>query len=226
MRTLAIGDIHGCSRALDLLLAAIDLRAGDTLITLGDYVDRGPDSRGVLDRLIALHQSHPVISLRGNHEIMMLQGRINPVAETFWREVGGDEALASYDVPGKPAKLEDVPAAHWQFIEEQCVDWWENDTHFFVHANVYPQIPLADQPGDALFWHRFSNRGPHISGKIMVCGHTNQKSGLPVNLGHAICIDTWVYGKGWLTCLDVTNGLLFQANQAGQQRQLRVDDLG
>ncbi|HEY9796072.1 MAG TPA: hypothetical protein V6D30_10555, partial [Leptolyngbyaceae cyanobacterium] len=64
---------------------------------------------------------------------------------------------------------------------------------------------------------------PHCSGKIMVCGHSSQKSGVPLNVGHAICIDTWVYGKGWLTCLDVTSGRVWQANQAGQQREAWID---
>jgi serine/threonine protein phosphatase 1 len=59
----------------------------------------------------------------------------------------------------------------------------------------------------------------------MVCGHSSQKSGLPLNIGHAICIDTWVYGKGWLTCLDVTSGKVWQANQAGQQREAWIDQL-
>jgi len=58
----------------------------------------------------------------------------------------------------------------------------------------------------------------------MVCGHTSQKSGLPVNLGHAICIDTWAYGTGWLTCLDVTSGRVWQANQAGEQRTAWIDE--
>jgi len=68
------------------------------------------------------------------------------------------------------------------------------------------------------------NPAPHCSGKIMVCGHTSQKSGVPLNLGHAICIDTWAYGKGWLTCLDVISGRVWQANQAGQQREAWIDE--
>jgi serine/threonine protein phosphatase 1 len=75
MRTLAIGDIHGCLAALDDLLAAVAPQPDDLLVFLGDYVDRGPDSRGVLDRLIELCRTHRVVPLRGNHEMMMRYAR-------------------------------------------------------------------------------------------------------------------------------------------------------
>ena len=73
MRLLAISDIHGCSRAFDTLLDAVAPKPDDQIITLGDYVDRGPDSRGVLDRLVALHDTGRLIALRGNHDVMMLE---------------------------------------------------------------------------------------------------------------------------------------------------------
>lgn len=75
MRHLAIGDIHGCSRALDALLAVVKPRPDDLLITLGDYVNRGPDSRGVVERLVSLHRAGHLIALTGNHEQMMLEAR-------------------------------------------------------------------------------------------------------------------------------------------------------
>ncbi|MGL4552234.1 MAG: metallophosphoesterase, partial [Gemmataceae bacterium] len=74
MRTLAIGDIHGYSATLDALLQAVAPAADDRVVTLGDYVDRGPDSRGVIDRLIALHATGRLIPLFGNHDEMMLEG--------------------------------------------------------------------------------------------------------------------------------------------------------
>ncbi|MDJ0562930.1 MAG: metallophosphoesterase, partial [Microcystis sp. M49629_WE12] len=73
MRTLAIGDIHGCSKALDHLLEIVNPKPQDTLITLGDYVNKGRDSKGVIDRLISLHKQGNLIPLKGNHEIIMLQ---------------------------------------------------------------------------------------------------------------------------------------------------------
>jgi serine/threonine protein phosphatase 1 len=232
MRILAIGDIHGCSIAFDTLLAAVNLQSDDKIITLGDYVDRGPDSKGAIDRLIALHDAGQLTALRGNHELMMLQARDSttlPKAarrpnKSQWLAKGGTATLASYAKPGKVGKLKDVPEQHWHFIENVCVNWYEIDTHFFVHANASPDLSLAEQPDQMLFWEKFSNPAPHFSGKTMVCGHTSQKSGLPLNFGHAICIDTRVYGKGWLTCLDVTTGRVWQANQVAQHRTAWIDD--
>jgi serine/threonine protein phosphatase 1 len=116
-----------------------------------------------------------------------------------------------------------VPEEHWHFIENVCANWYETETHFFVHANVAPDVPLIEQSHHMLFWEKFADPAPHISGKTMVCGHTSQKSGVPLNFGHAICIDTRVYGKGWLTCLDVMSGRIWQANQAGQYRTAWID---
>jgi serine/threonine protein phosphatase 1 len=132
--------------------------------------------------------------------------------------------LASYSLSDDELNLADIPNTHWNFLENVCVNWYETDTHFFVHANADSALSLSQQSDDVLFWERFNNPAPHCSGKIMVCGHTSQKSGVPLNLGHAICIDTWVYGKGWLTCLDVISGRVWQANQAGQQREAWIDE--
>jgi serine/threonine protein phosphatase 1 len=223
-RILAIGDIHGCSRALNLLLAAIDPHGEDTVITLGDAIDRGPDSRGVLDRLIDLHRSGRLVPLRGNHEMMLLAARRSQQDEEFWRHFGGVQALQSYSRLGRPGTLEDIPAKHWNFLEFLSVDWHECSTHFFVHANAYPDYSLDAQPRTELFWQTFLDRGPHCSGKIMVCGHTQQSSGVPLNIGHAICLDTLAYGDGWLTGLDVTTGQVWQANQRGEHRTAHIDD--
>ncbi|HEY9651246.1 MAG TPA: metallophosphoesterase family protein [Coleofasciculaceae cyanobacterium] len=233
MRILAIGDIHGCTIAFDTLLTVVKPRPNDKIITLGDYVDRGPNSKGTIERLIALHKTGQLTALRGNHEVMMLQARCSATLpregrhqkRSDWLGKGGDATLASHakfskadKKLAKPAKLADIPESHWDFIESTCVDWCETEHHFFVHANAHPDIPLAQQPNSMLFWEKFDNPAPHCSGKIMVCGHTSQRSGIPINLGHAICIDTRVYGKGWLTCLDVMSGRVWQANQAGNVR--------
>jgi serine/threonine protein phosphatase 1 len=217
MRTLALGDVHGCLNALNLLLANVDVRPDDRLIALGDYVDRGPDSRGVLDRLIQLHETGQLVALRGNHDQMMLDAR-KASGRDMWLAVGGCETLESYGVAFPAAfKISDVPDRHWLFLEENLLDYYEIDTHFFVHAGVYYDIPLNEQPEDVLLWEKLYNPLPHVSGKIMVCGHTKQKSGVPLNLGHVVCIDTGVYEPdGWLTCLDVRTGKYWQANQRGQ----------
>ena len=217
MRTLAIGDIHGCLDALNLLLQRVDLRAEDRVIALGDYVDRGPDSRGVMDKLIQLHETGQLVALRGNHDAMMLDAR-KSYGRGLWLGVGGRETLQSYGVAcPETFTIGDVPDRHWRFLEEELIDWYEIDTHFFVHAGVYHDIPLNEQPEDVLLWEKLRDPLPHVSGKIMVCGHTKQNSGVPLNLGHAVCIDTGVYeADGWLTCLDVRTGQYWQANQRGQ----------
>jgi serine/threonine protein phosphatase 1 len=217
VRTLAIGDIHGCLRALDTLLSVVAPTADDRLITLGDYVDRGPDSRGVLDRLIALHATGRLVALRGNHDEMMVEARDGN--DRGWRGCGGAQTLASYGIPRESCDLSAIPAAHWHFLEEVCVDWYETKTHFFVHANADPEVPLCEQPRFMLLWEKLEKPCRHVSGKIMVCGHTRQTSGLPLNLGTTICIDTAVYfDTGWLTCLELETGRLWQSNQLGKSR--------
>jgi serine/threonine protein phosphatase 1 len=210
-RTLAIGDIHGCTHAFDLLLAAVQPAATDRVIALGDYVDRGPDSRGVIERLIHLARNGQLIALRGNHDWMMTEARHNYEVYEDWLGFGGRETLASY---GPNESLGDVPAEHWQFLDEKLIDYHEGQTHFFVHALVHPDLELRAQSHSFLHWHKLlPSHPPHVSGKIMVCGHTAQKSGEPLNLGHGVCIDTWVYGLGWLTCLEVETGKIWQASQ-------------
>jgi serine/threonine protein phosphatase 1 len=224
MRILAIGDIHGCSKALTTLLAAVQLQADDVIVTLGDYIDRGPDSSGVIQRLLRLRKSHGLVALRGNHELMMLAARKDREHFEEWLKCGGKETLRSYSVLDDEGRLADIPDDHWDFVENQCVNWHETERHFFVHANAYPDQPLSEQPAFMLFWEPFDNPAPHESGKIMVCGHTPQKGGWPLNLGHAICIDTWAHGGGWLTCLDVGSGKIWQANQNGQSRVGWLDE--
>ncbi len=224
-RALAIGDIHGCSRALETLLAAVDPRPEDQVITLGDVIDRGPDSYSVIECLLRLRHKCDLICLRGNHELMMTWARQDATEHRGWLACGGAEALASYARNGKPGTLADVPDHHWDFLERQCVAWHETDTHFFVHANAHPEMPLDEQPDYLLYWEPFGCPAPHVSGKIMVCGHTQQHDGLPRNLGHAVCIDTCAYGDGWLSCLDVSTGRIWQANQAGERCTFWLDDL-
>jgi serine/threonine protein phosphatase 1 len=218
MRYLAIGDVHGHTQVLDRLLQMVSPRPDDRIITLGDYVDRGPDARGVLDRLIALHRGGSLVPLRGNHDMMMLAAREGPDALHEWLSCGGRATLASYGDGLEDGSLADVPAEHWRFLEETCLDWYETEGHFFVHANVYPELPLAEQPLYMLHWEALYDATPHCSGKVMVCGHTKQRTGLPRNWGFAVCVDTWVYGDGWLTCLDVESGRLWQANRLGEAR--------
>jgi serine/threonine protein phosphatase 1 len=218
MRLLALGDIHGCTLAFDTLLELVRLSNDDQLVTLGDYVDRGPDSKGIIERLLGLHRKGQLVPLRGNHDQMMLDVYKGELDQKVWESCGGSTTLASY--PGHALTwVDNVPKDHWHFLEEVCVDWYETDSHFFVHANVDPGLPLEDQPLFMLHWEKLFESTPHMSGKIMVCGHTPQKDGKPLNLGHAICLDTWVYAPaGWLTCQELETGKYWQANQLGEKR--------
>lgn len=208
MRTLAIGDVHGCLTALETLLSFVKVSDDDLLITLGDYVDGGPDSRSVIDLLISLWRREKLIAIRGNHDLMMCDARGKHSSFDNWLALGGEATLLSYG-----GTLENVPNEHWNFLEHGLVNYYETKTHIFVHAGLWPDLPLDEQPEFVLHFERFHHPVPHFSGKTMICGHTNQKSGLPNNKGHAVCIDTRAYGAGWLSCLDVESGQIWQANQ-------------
>lgn len=223
MRTLVIGDIHGCSKALYYVLQMARPENADTIITLGDYVDRGPDSKGVIDQLLFLQSYCRVIPLKGNHEVMMMESRTNSICEKEWRSHGGAQTLKSYSPDKANPTLKDVPPEHWSFMEHECLNYWETDFHIFVHASVAPGIPLAEQSDLQLFWEFLPSRPqPHQSGKTIICGHTSQDSGRPLNLGHTVCIDTYAYGGGFLSCLDMDSGIVYQASQSGFKRELQL----
>ena len=216
-RHLAIGDIHGCITALSTLVEFVDPRSDDTIVTLGDYVDRGPDPAAVVEYVLALSQSQTVVSLRGNHEIMMLDSRDKKSWFQPWMGYGGEATLQSYG-----GSFEGVPEEHFDFLHNGLVSYHECDSHFFVHAFADADIPLDEQTDATLYWRKYKNPQPHCSGKIMVCGHTAQRSGLPLNDGHSVCIDTWAHGEGWLTCLDVESGTIWQANEQGDTRSSSI----
>jgi serine/threonine protein phosphatase 1 len=226
MRFLAIGDIHGCLGALDELLAWVKPAPDDLVITLGDYVDRGPDTRGVLDRLIALKQDGmKLVCLRGNHEIMMLEawkgGRDD---KKQWLLVGGAQALGSYGTtPGKSGTFEHIPREHWDFINNDLLGYYETDAYIFVHAGVHRDLDMDEQPDYMLYWEFLTDEMKHKSGKTVVCGHSSQKSGVPKVVPGAVCIDTFAHGGGWLTCLDAATGRYWQTDMLGRRREGYVD---
>ena len=218
-RTIAIGDIHGCLPALETLLEAIAPQAQDTLVALGDYVDRGPDSRGVVQRLIALAQQTRLIPLLGNHDEMMLsvcQGRRDLLED--WLQFGGAATLASYGV-SSPDEIARNDREHLCFLRS-CRLFHETARHFFVHGNYRADLPLDQQPGDVVLWSSLKDGlpGAHCSGKTAIVGHTAQRSGEILDLGYLRCIDTWCYGQGWLTALDVEAGQVWQADKQGRSR--------
>lgn len=221
-RTLVIGDIHGCSKAMDTLLREIKATPEDVLVTLGDYVDRGPDSKGVLDRLMALETCTQLVPLMGNHEVLFLEAWRERTLEAPWMGVGGRQTLESY-AGGGDLSWDVVPEAHRTFLTQRCRRYHETATHIFVHGGLDPLVPLEQQTDDWLLWSRFESSAPHASGKIVVCGHTAQRSGMPLRGTRSLCIDTWAYGEGWLSGLIIEFGLVIQANQKGQVRRFSLD---
>lgn len=205
-RAIAIGDVHGCDVALATLLDRIAPTGDDTIVMLGDVVDRGPASRQCLDRILQLRDECRVVYVRGNHEEWMLNwldGR-----ETSWRLVGGHETIASYG-------SERIPESHIELLRS-TVDSWETETEVFVHANWEPG---CDDPPDSdlLRWCALTgNEQPHPDGKRIVCGHTAQLDGRPASLPGWVCIDTFASGGRWLTGLDVTADVVFRADQSGR----------
>lgn len=223
-RTFVIGDIHGCSTALQLMLQELAPKREDLVITLGDYVDRGPDTRGVIDLMLKLEEQTQVIPLLGNHEILMLDAKQGDVDPGSWYGVGGRQTMQSYGCADK-ADWSHVPEAHWDFLQKRLRRWHATETHIFVHANANAMIPMPDQGDDWLFWRRFDESHPHFSGKILICGHTAQKNGLPRIWPGRICIDTWAYGEGWLTAMDVGAETFVQTNQRGEVRRYSMDEV-
>ena len=139
-RVIAIGDIHGCATALHALIGEIQPAPSDTIITVGDVIDRGPDSRDVIDTLIALRQECHLVSLLGNHEEMLFSARSSHDMLERWLDYGGAATLASYGVGG----LQAMPPDHVAFLDA-CRLYYETPTHFFIHANYDPNLPLGAQ---------------------------------------------------------------------------------
>lgn len=215
-RLIAIGDIHGCSAALRALLEAIQPTPEDTIVTLGDYVDRGQDSRGVVDQLITLSQHCQLKPLLGNHEEMMLDVIRDGQPPFRWLQYGGVDTLDSYGFCGD---MSVIPQNHRDFFDS-LLDFYETDSHFFVHANYNPKLPLQSQTEHSLRWQKLTEfvPPPHISGKRAVVGHTHDRGGEIFNVGYLICLDTFCYGGGWLTAMDMHTEELWQVNAEGELR--------
>lgn len=230
-RIYAIGDIHGCLDQLVQVQSNIQLdlidrpHANPVIVYLGDYIDRGPDSRGVIDNLIAeAAATHQTRFLFGNHDEMLLTYRTDPlipirpkgplVNKIHWlhRLGGGAETLRSYGVKGAndenptdkhAAFINAFPEAHLEFFNS-LETFLRFGSYFFVHAGINPDASLEDQTLDNLIWMR----EPFLSstrdfGVTVVHGHTPVKE--VENHGNRIAIDTGAVFNGTLSCLVVEN---------------------
>jgi serine/threonine protein phosphatase 1 len=217
IRIYAIGDIHGRADLLDQVFARIDAhQAGQPAVRpvhvlIGDYIDRGPASREVLDRLIERAHAHEMVCLKGNHETFILEFLQHPALFREWSMIGGRETLMSYGL--KPPITADastqkelarafksaLPKSHLQFLGNLSSSF-SCGGFFFAHAGVKPGVPLEKQRDDDLLWIRddFLLHEEDF-GKIVVHGHTPV---LELDIRHnRINIDTGAYATGRLTCL-------------------------
>jgi len=171
---LAIGDVHGCSNEFAQLVQLLPMQNDVTLVCLGDYIDRGPDSRGVIDILLDLEKRHRVVTLKGNHESMLLDFLDAPQSKRAGMFIfnGGSSTLASYaDEKGRYR----IPDAHLDFLRRLRV-FYETEHHFFVHAGV-PEIPLdkvdpVKQESILLWTRKKFLKSQYQWSKMIVHGHT------------------------------------------------------
>lgn len=218
LRIYAIGDVHGRLDLLRQIEAQIeaDARSAGAMrivqVMLGDYVDRGPDSRGVIEHLRVESQGRQIVALRGNHEVYILD--MQPQTFPRWCRLGGRETLLSYglDLSGfdetaveacAPELIERarevVPQDHMAFLAATQLTWRCGD-YFFVHAGLRPAVPLAAQDPHDLIWIREEFLDDDEDrGLVVVHGHTPTPA--PVIKPNRIGIDTRAYASGVLTCL-------------------------
>lgn len=219
MRVYAVGDIHGCAEVFDRLHDTILADAATApdlikyLVYLGDYVDRGPDSRGVIGRLVAgPPPGFGAIHLKGNHEAAMVQFLTDLSIAPTWLSFGGLATLASYGIrlPGRvnpPEQIEAaqqalrqaLPPTHRLFLSGLRLHVTIGD-YFFVHAGIRPGVALDRQQERDLIWIRdtfLNSAADH--GKVVVHGHTICND--PELRANRIGIDTGAFATGRLTCL-------------------------
>ncbi len=169
---VAIGDIHGCARTLAKLLDQLDAYSDRTFVFIGDYIDRGPDSKGVVDLCIDFSKSHDCVFLRGNHEQMMIDAILENSYEHWFRN-GGKETLASYGIDN-PADIR--PNSHRDFYATTRLVY-DTDEFLFVHGGIPPHVTVADYLSAGLrenvLWERshVKAKNPNWE-KTVVFGHT------------------------------------------------------
>ena len=223
-RLFAIGDIHGCVDELAAMMEAIAPRPGDTVVFVGDYIDRGPCSREVIDYLLNLRQgAAELVFLKGNHEDMLLSflGFPGHYGESFVFN-GGAQTLASYGLrepahSPAPHSIDGLlPAGHLDFIQS-LRDLYLRPPYLFVHAGVVPSVPLDEQNVEDLLWIRNEFIFyPHQLGATVIFGHTPMRT-VMTDLPYKIGIDTGLVYGGKLSCIELNEGLLYQVRRGSRQ---------
>ncbi len=203
-KIFAIGDIHGMRDEVISLIENLPYRENDTLIFLGDYIDRGYDSKGVIDFLLDLKKNHPnTIFLKGNHEDMLFSYIEGRFSEEVYFYNGGEKTLKSYKIP--PFQYHHskryLPLSHIEFLKELLL-YYETEDYIFVHAGLRPGIPLSFQDPEDLLWIRyeFIYSEEHF-GKLVIFGHTVFEE--PLIMQNKVGIDTGIVFGGKLTALEL-----------------------
>jgi serine/threonine protein phosphatase 1 len=224
VRIYAISDIHGCAHLLEQMLAVIDADIAHSRpyraieVFLGDYIDRGPDSRSTLDLLIKRARRGNTVFLKGNHEAFLAQVFRDPSRIADWAQVGGLQTLISYGLSPSPNPDDDeqielarelaatMPPEHLEFLRRLRLTFTCGD-FLFVHAGVRPGIPLSEQREADLLWIRdeFLHSQRNF-GKYIVHGHTPVRSAEV--LANRANIDTGAYATGNLTLLSIQGSRL------------------
>jgi serine/threonine protein phosphatase 1 len=215
-RTYVIGDIHGCLNELNALLDFLRPDSNDQVCFLGDYVDRGTDSKGVIARLIQLRDEGPRCTfLKGNHEAMLLAylGHAGLYGDAFLLN-GGGRTLASYGISAHPQSAAEVrlPREHEAFLVslERDVRLGE---FFCVHAGLHPGRPLEKQTDEDRFWIREGFiTVPHRFPFTILFGHTPQRD-VFLDLPYKIGLDTGLVYGNKLSCLELETKSLFQVRR-------------
>ena len=209
----AVGDVHGSyelvRRAVDRVAEHARGRAHD-LVFLGDYIDRGPDTRRTVEFLRTLSRAEPLVCLMGNHEKMLHRFEMagSHKAFAFWQEYGGDATLRSYGaVSGVEFQLDLIPLEHRLWLYSRP-GFLEGEAHVFVHAGIDPKKLMHEQDPADLLWirERFLRAPPQAFAerRHVVHGHTSQWNGkpdpaVPELLSHRTNLDTGAYRTGVLT---------------------------
>lgn len=201
-KIFAVGDIHGCLDKLISLMGVIDIDlTKDTLVFIGDYIDRGPDSKEVVDYLIDLGQREDrVVFLKGNHELM-LENYLSGADRLTFLYNGGEATLNSYMKNGGQVEANHMPAQHLEFFDNLRL-YYETEDYIFVHAGLKADIPLDEQDERDMLWIRDEFIYTDFDfGKRVIFGHTPFRE--PLILDNKIGIDTGaVYGNK-LTCVEL-----------------------
>lgn len=218
-RVLAVGDVHGCVVALRTTLSRLHLSDTDTIVFLGDAVDRGPSSKAVVEEILSLQNVCRVIFVMGNHEEMMRDAISGRGLWNQWLDVGGKATLDSYG-----GSVEDIPSSHIKFLLSGRA-YFETENDIYVHASLEPEMSMPNQTVEFLRWkHLGGSERAHFSGKRVICGHTTQTDGIPFVANGWVCIDTGPHIGKWLSCLDVGTNQVVQSTESGESRTFHLSE--